>query len=662
MKQVTSHQMTSAKMTWILICQAAVVLPHVPHLAIWVTLLSILIGLWGYVLAIGRWKYPSIWLRMLMIIIASIAVAMSYGTLIGRDAGVALLILMLSLKLLELKVQRDVMVFVFLGYFLVVTNFLFSQSLFMAVYMLIACIGLTATLVMLSRHDNEVNLRANVRIASTLILQAVPLMLVLFVLFPRLPGPLWMMPSDKTQGRTGLSNSMSPGSISQLIESDEVAFRVKFEGTPPPSSSLYWRGPVLSNYDGRTWHVKPSWDEKQAGPVELLGGETRYTMTLLPHDNHWLFALDMPAEYPEYSRLTDEYSLQVKKPIKEVRQYSLVSFTDYKTSTDDLRQLAKYLRLPRTLNPQTHQWAEQVKQQFSQPRARIRHVLSQYREEPFSYTLSPALLGEHAMDDFLFNTREGFCEHYAGSFVYLMRLMEIPARVVLGYQGGEISTIADYMIVRQSDAHAWAEVWLMNEGWVRIDPTSAVSPERVETGIEAALPEGDLAGGFARSRNPLLKKLVLYWDNINYNWHRWVLGYDASTQRSLLERLGLDATNWKHIAIGIAVTLGSFILFISVWLTRRNRQKPRDSVSRWYNVFCQRLANAGFKREAHEGPNDFAARVSRGRQDLASDVELITRFYQQLRYGRNPPARLFSQFQQRVRRFRPKRDGNPFHQ
>jgi transglutaminase-like putative cysteine protease len=592
---------------------------------------------------------------MLMIVVASLAVGLNYGTLIGRDAGVALLILMLSLKLLELKVQRDVMVFVFLGYFLVVTNFLFSQSLLMAVYMFITCIGLTTTLVMLSRHDTELNLKANAKVATTLILQAVPLMLVLFVLFPRLPGPLWMMPSDKTQARTGLSNSMSPGSISQLIESNEVAFRVKFDGTPPPSSSLYWRGPVLSRYDGKTWHVRPSWDEKPREPIEFHGGETRYTMTLLPHDNTWLLALDMPAEYPEYSHLTDEYSLQVKKPIKDVRQYTLVSYTSYQTAATDPRQLASYLRLPRTLNPQTRDWAEQISQRFDQPRERIQQVLMQFREQPFSYTLNPALLGENAMDDFLFRTREGFCEHYAGSFVYLMRLMNIPARVVLGYQGGENSSIADYMIVRQSDAHAWAEVWLADEGWVRVDPTSAVSPERVETGIEAAFPETDLAGGFARSRNPLLKNLVLYWDNINYNWHRWVLGYDASTQRNLLERLGLDATNWKHVAIGIGITVGSLILFISVWLTQRNRQKPKDSVSRWYEVFCQRLSRAGFNRKAHEGSKDFAARVSRSRDDLASDVELITRFYQQLRYGRNPPAKLYSQFQQRVRQFRPKR-------
>jgi len=646
---------TPAKMRWILLCQAAVILPHVTHIPIWVSLICTIIAIWGYFTVTGRWQFPGLIVRLLMVIVTCTGVGYSYGTLIGRDAGVALLIIMLSLKLLELKTHRDVILFVFLGYFLVITNFLFSQSMFMAVYMLLTCVGLTSTLVMLSRYDNELNLKSNTRIAVTLILQAMPLMLVLFVLFPRLPGPLWMMPSDKTQGKTGLSNSMSPGSISNLIRSDAVAFRVKFDQQAPPSSNLYWRGPVLTHFDGKTWHIKTSLVANKASGIEYSGDKTSYTITMQPHDKRWMFALDMPADIPADSYINDEYSLVANKDVKELLQYSINSYTQFRIGKSPQQLRARqYLRIPRNLNPKTQAWSASIKQQYDNKRDRVNYILSQFKEQFFIYTLTPPLLGENSVDDFMFNTRQGFCEHFAGSFVYLMRSLDIPARVVLGYQGGEYNELADYMIVRQSDAHAWAEIWLENEGWVRIDPTSAVSPERVETGIDAALPDRVSTGGLIRSVNPLFRNMILYWDSLNYNWNRWVLGYDAGKQRGLLERLGIDSSNWKDIAIGIIITIGTLILAISLWMNLRNRQPRKDSISRLYLLFCQRLGRVGFTRKQHEGPSDFAARVLQQRQDLKEDIELITLFYLQLRYGRNPPEQLFTQYKKRIRQFKPR--------
>ncbi len=600
------------------------------------------------------------WIRLALVIIACVSVAYSYSTLVGRDAGVALLVLMLTLKLLELKTHRDVILFVFLGYFLVVTSFLFSQSIAMAVYMLLASIGLTSTLVMLSRHDQGLHVFSNLRVASTLVLQAIPLMLILFVLFPRLPSPLWFMPEDKKSGVTGLSDNMSPGDISSLIQSDAVAFRVKFEQQAPPLSQLYWRGPVLSYFDGRTWYNRSLPVPGSTESIQHSGDKTTYTITLEPHHKRWLFALDMPVELPAESFINPDYTLLANKDISQLKQYTVGSYNRYQIDLELQYMQRQYsLLLPETLNPRTRDWADQLRQQFSDNNQRIQHVLAQLRQQDFSYTLNPPLLGRNSVDDFLFNTRSGFCEHYAGSFVYLMRLLDIPARVVLGYQGGEYNELGDYLIVRQSDAHAWAEVWLANKGWIRIDPTAAVAPERVETGIDSALPERASSGGLSRSSSPLLRNLILYWDSINYRWDRWVLGYDAGKQRSFLQRLGINSDNWQDIAIAIMVTLGSMVLVISLWLNLQNRQRHKDSIARLYQQYCQRLARIGLQRQPHEGPTDFARRVSQKRQDLSQEVELITRFYIQLRYGRNPPEQLFSQFKQRIRHFKPRSGRRP---
>jgi transglutaminase-like putative cysteine protease len=627
---------------------------------IWVSLFCVLIAGWGYQIATRKWRYPVMLIRVAVVIVSCTAVAYSYGTLVGRDAGVALLVIMLSLKLLEIKTHRDVVLFVFIGYFLVVTNFLFSQSMAMAVYMLMVSTGLTSTLVMLSRHDEGLHAFSNIRVAGTLILQAMPLMLIMFLLFPRLPGPLWLMPEDKNRAISGLSNSMSPGEISNLIRSDAVAFRVKFNDQAPAASQLYWRGPVLTLFDGRTWHSKPALLRNTSERIEHTGAKTNYTITLEPHYKRWLFALDMPIDIPPGSLIDPNYSLLASKDITNLSQYSIGSYTSYRIG-EQLRQWHRQsnLRLPVTLNPRTREWADSVAQKFPSKRERIQHILTHFRQQPFSYTLNPPLLGRDSIDDFLFNSRSGFCEHYAGSFVYLMRLLDIPARVVLGYQGGEYNELGDYMIVRQSDAHAWAEVWLSNEGWVRIDPTSAVAPERVETGIDAALPERASSGGLIRSVNPIFRNLVLYWDSLNYRWHRWVLGYDAGLQRSFLQRLGIDAGNWQDIAIAIIVAMGSLVLIISVWMNLRNRERQKDSIARLYQQYCQRLARIGFQREAYEGPRDFAARVTQQRHDLSQDIELITRFYLQLRYGRNPPEQLFSQFKKRIRHFKPRISKRP---
>jgi len=656
MQQHSNHEsITPSKMIWVLLCQAAVVVPHVTHLQIWITIFCVLMATWGYLTVNKHWHYPNMLVRLMLVIFSVTAVAYSYNTIIGRDAGVALLIIMMSLKLLEMKTHRDVMLFVFLGYFIIITNFFFSQSIAMAIYMFFTSIGLTATLVMLSRHDKELHVYQNFRHAIIMVLQAIPFMLALFVLFPRLPGPLWVMPEDKNQAVSGLSDSMTPGSISNLIRSDAVAFRVKFENKAPGSAKLYWRGPVLSAYDGRTWNIGENKGKNEQGTIEYTGTKTAYTIILEPHNRNWLFALEMPSAIPPKSFINSEFTLSTHKKIHNLYQYSIESYTNY--TINPLVSKTAYqqnLQIPDNYNPRTAALAETIRQKFSDKKERVKYILGQYRQQNFSYTLTPPLLGSNSIDDFLFNTRSGFCEHYAGSFVYLMRLLDIPARVVLGYQGGEFNNLGDYMIIKQSDAHAWAEIWLSGEGWVRVDPTSAVSPQRIDAGIDAALPERIATGGLSRTGVPLFRQFALYWDSLNYKWDRWILGYDADKQKGLLQKLGIDANNWQHIAISIMVTVGSIISFLALWMTLSNRQRQKDSVSRLYQKFCQRLSRIGFQRLSHEGPRDFAQRVTFQRDDLKHEVELITLFYIQLRYERNPPERLFSHFKNRVRQFRPR--------
>lgn len=650
------QRLPAKKMLWMLLCQGAVIAPHIPRLPVWLILFSIMVATWSYFMNTRQLRLPPRIILLSLVFGSCIGIAISYGTLLGRDAGVGLLIMMLSLKLLELRTRRDVMIFVFLGYFLVITNFLYTQSIPMAIYMLLISLWLTSTLVMMTHPDPALRARTNLRLAGTLLLQSIPIMLVMFILFPRLPGPLWKLPEDQNSAISGLSDTMKPGSISQLSKSNAVAFRIDFKDSVPAMAQLYWRGPVLWNYDGITWRGFNLYFEHP--PLRSIQPESRvdYTVTLEPHNQKWLFALDLPVTAPDNTYINPDNSLVSRSNIQQRYQYTTTSYIRYQiglklTSTE--RKQA--LQLPPVLNPLTREWATELLNQYDNDEARVDAVLRNFREQNFVYTLTPPLLGTDAMDEFLFRTRRGFCEHYASSFVYILRAMGIPARIILGYQGGEYNQVGQYMIVRQSDAHSWAEVWFENKGWVRIDPTSAVSPERVERGIEAALPDSLLIYDFGRSKNPVLRKLVLYWDSFNYKWHRWVLGYDTALQHDFLASLGIDSYDWMTVAITILVAIILTLAPLVTWILLHRITPYRDNVSRIYGLFCKRLARIGLVRLPHEGPVDFAARVSRKRPELADEVSLVTRHYIDIRYGRSPGRDLLRELKKEVRNFHPTR-------
>jgi transglutaminase-like putative cysteine protease len=351
-------------------------------------------------------------------------------------------------------------------------------------------------------------------------------MLILFVFFPRVQGPLWGLPQDAYSGTSGLSNTMTPGSISQLILSDAVAFRVKFEGTIPKPNQLYWRGPVFWYFNGKNW-LPGNKTPRNFFKYERLEKRVQYTVTLEPHNNHWLFVLDMPAMLPPESTGSNDYQVLSRTPVRSRMRYKMASYLSHKVGLDaDEKELSRALQLPPDTNSggnkRARALAESWRQDINSDEAIMRKALSMFRNQKFYYTLLPPLLGDNQVDEFLFDTLQGFCEHYSSSFVFLMRSAGIPARVVTGYLGGKINSVGNYMIVRQSDAHAWAEVWLKDRGWVRVDPTASVSPERLNSGIAAAVPYSDQLPMMARTEFEWLRTMRMSMDAMANNWNQWV--------------------------------------------------------------------------------------------------------------------------------------------
>jgi transglutaminase-like putative cysteine protease len=465
--------LTQERTLWISGCLALVMIPHVARIPLWVLASFACFAGWRVTHAIRGVPLPSRWLVIAMSVAMLAGVYADYGTLFGRDTGVALLVVLTGMKLMESRGLRDAYVLSALGYFLVITNFLYSQSIFTGIYMLVVVLLMTATLIVFSTESGELDARARLRMAAGMLIQATPIMLVLFFLFPRLPGPLWSLPRDAHGAISGLSESMSPGLISRLSLSDAVAFRVTFQSRAPLPNQLYWRGPVMWHTDGRKWtsgNPARSW---RAQYVELRGDPVDYTITIEPHQQSRLFALEVPTTIPRGAQMTQDFQLRTPKPVRVRRRYEVRSYPEARLTRVSIDEQSAALALPPGMHPRARELAEGWRQELQDDGAIVARALAYFRQQPFVYTLTPPLLERDSVDEFLFDTRSGFCENYASSFAVLMRAAGIPARIVTGYQGGELNPLGDYMIVRQRDAHAWTEVWLAESGWVRVDPTGA---------------------------------------------------------------------------------------------------------------------------------------------------------------------------------------------
>lgn len=632
---------------WLLAGLALVVAPHMQRLPWWLNLIALMLFAWRSYLAWGERALPQKWLLALLVVGGIFGVFFTYHTVFGRDSGVALLVLFLSLKLFELQRERDAIVLVLLSYFLALTNFFYSQTLPTAALMLVSTLVNTASLVNFAAPGRA--LLANLKTAGVLLAQAGPVMLILFFLFPRVQGPLWGLPQDAYSGVTGLSNSMSPGTISRLLQSDAIAFRVKFSGTPPPKPQLYWRGPVFWNFDGRTWRpgdVRPNSQIQ----LKVSGQPYDYEVTLEPNNHRWLFALEQAAKIPPDASVSGDHVLFARRPVRNRMRYAMRSYTHFTELSDDAPEdLRQGLQLPAGFDPRARRLAQEWAADGASGATIAQKALNYFREQGFVYTLQPPVLGRDSVDEFLFGSKRGFCEHYASSFVFLMLAAGVPARVVTGYQGGEINPVDQYMIVRQSDAHAWAEVWLKNRGWVRFDPTAAVSPMRVEDGVAAAVPATDPLPLMARTTLHWLLDLRYNWDALANKWNQLVLGYNPERQRQFLSRMGMSEPNWENMALTLFWVVGGMLALLTAWLLRRMR--TTDPVQRLWLRFCAKLDKHGCVRATHEGPADFMARTVARYPAKAAHIRAIGARYIALRYGESADARMLAELRLLVREF-----------
>jgi len=546
------------RLVWASIALTTCLLPHLPRLPAWISLLTIVCIGWRLTAALNGWRPPGRGLRIVLAAGGFAGVIASYGTVNGVEAGSALLVVMMDMKLLETWRRRDYQVLMFIGYFLILSQLLNGPEIWTVPWMALAVWVTTVSLLQSVRVAAPLPAGAAGGLVARMLLFALPIMALLFLLFPRVPGPFWSMPTRSGGASTGLTDEMSPGAISALSRSNEVAFRVSFEGPIPPPAQRYWRGPVLHHFDGATWREPrgaPAWGDG----LFPAGTPVLYRVTLEPHDRPWLLALDYPEFWTEFGAYrSGDYQLLSRRPVDQLKAYDVRSYPDAQVDLDlpaPLREID--LRLPADRNPQARRLARALRAEFANDRGLLYAVLSRFREEDFVYTLRPPpLAGADPVDEFLFETRRGFCEHYASAFTVLMRAAGIPARVVTGYQGGEVNPLSRRMTVRQSDAHAWSEVWLEGEGWIRVDPTAAVAPERIELSLADALPDGErLPGQFLRTL-PGLAQLRQGWDAVDAAWNEWVLGYGPERQLALLRSLGISDPDWRGLALVLGLAIG----------------------------------------------------------------------------------------------------------
>jgi transglutaminase-like putative cysteine protease len=604
------------------------VAPHAARAPWWLTLLTLAAFAWRAAALAHPRLMPPRWLLLAIVAAAIFGVWAEYRALFGRTQGIILLMVFAGLKLLESRNHRDATLLAFLACVLVMTNFLYAQTIPTALAMCAALAVTVTTLVGFNAPQRP--LRECARSAGLLLAHAVPAALVLFLLFPRVPGPLWGLPQDAYAGITGLTDTMSPGNIAQLAQSDSIAFRAEFQGEAPRRPELYWRGPVLWDFDGRTWRM----GDLASGRFEPPQGARRfsYAVVLEPHNRNWLFALETAASLPARSRFLEDGQLISMGLVRQRIRYEMTSVADAAPVARESRAaLARALALPEGMHPKSRALGAQWRAGASGDAEVLARAIAWLRRERFEYTLEPPLLGRDPVDEFLFDTRAGFCEHFSSAFVVLMRAAGVPARVVTGYQGGDVNPVDRLVTVRQSDAHAWTEVFLQGRGWVRVDPTAAAVPGRVEAGLARAVTGDASLPLLMRPQLEWLRGVRYRWEALAHQWNLWVLGYSPERQRELAARLGLRNADWRSLTAALFTLLGAIMVLLLAWSLRGSLRA--DPVQRAWRAFCRKLGAKGLERAPGEGPRDFAERAAARLPAAREAIEAIGALYLELRYG-----------------------------
>lgn len=621
----------------LIISLVLVVGPHAQRAPWWLSAVVLFLYAWRAYLGYVRAPLPPRWLLLALTAVGIAGIWTHYHTVLGRTPGIIVLCFFSGLKLLEMRNHRDANIVAFLCFFLIITNFFYTQSIPTALLMCVALVAITSTLVGFAAPQRSP--RANLRAAGLLLAHAAPTALVLFLLFPRVDGPLWGVPEDAYAGVTGLSDTMSPGNLAHLALSDAVAFRVEFQGKPPPSAQRYWRGPVLWDFDGRTWRAGHAHFARFKPPK---GGDQtyRYSVVLEPNNYHWMYALETAASLPPRARYTADGEILSRRPVRQRIRYQLKSVIDPAPDvTADPAALRRALRLPPAYDMRSVTLAQNWRGASKSDAEILNRALEFLRKGSFVYTLDPPRLGLDSIDEFLFETKAGFCEYFASAFVFLMRAAGVPARVVTGYQGGDINPIDHVITVRQWDAHAWAEVYLRGRGWTRVDPTAAAVPGRISSGVAGAVPAGEKLPLLMRSQLEWLRALRYRWEALAYKWNTLVLGYDPQHQRELMSLVGMRDADWRQLTATLFTILGVLTALLLAWSLRQAARQ--DPVQKAWHTFCRKLRAKGIERSPSEGPRDYSERAARDLPQARGRIRRIGELYLALRYGAAaPPARI----------------------
>ncbi len=606
--------------------------PHVLYLPFWITAAFVACGLWRYTIEKRRRLLPSRWVRGALALLCFLGVLSTYSSISGVGPGSALLAIMASLKLLETRRRRDQFVLLFISIFLVMSSLLREQFLWSLPYLLVGVLIIMTAWLRMSAGASQ-TARQSFSTGGRLLLYAAPLAIAMWILFPRLASPFWAVPIDSSRATTGLSDTMSPGDISSLSQSDEVAFRVRFDDEIPPARDRYWRGLVMTKFNGRSWQGSEPQDARPlADEIEFAGDAFSYEVTLEATQQQWVFAMDMPADWSLASTIMGpQQQLWRITPIEQRVAYNVVSYPIYRVQAS-LSRLYRgwYTSVPENSNQRTAELARSMRETAGSDEAFVDAVLAKFNEEEYFYTLQPPALGSNPVDRFLFDTRQGFCEHYASAFAVMMRSADIPARIVLGYHGGEINPMGGHLIVRQSDAHAWTEVWLEGKGWRRVDPTAAVAPERIEYGARDAAFEGfGESWGFS-APSELLQNMTMAWDVLNANWNDWILGYGPDKQNSFMEWLGMEDPDWRKLLLTLVIIVILLILAISGFMMLRNRPPKKDHASLLYLKFVKQT---GLELRVGETAHNFSVRAAAECDLPEGTIDAVTNAYLEARYG-----------------------------